>query len=636
MKTDRLAWPILLLLLTVLIPSAGVMWMMREAVRNERVATNQRLQEAYRLQLDQAAETLKDRWDTQWTKLSDKIVDGRHAFSFSKIVSGAQVDSVVICDEWGKVVYPATGKAVERVDSETDPQWQTASRLEFVEEEYRKAADAYDVVIQNYMPPIDSLAAILAKARCLEKAGDREVAINVLKSVSAYSVEGARAEYHRCAGYLRLLELSKKSSFEWALASKRLEGKLLEYDERPLRSHQRHFLMSEFERLTGRAGTFPTKDAEALAIQFVGLQSDGIVKLPSGLRPTSIPGVWQEFEEQQKLAALYRTETLEKKLLSLCEDHTLPAGVSFSVAPPRDLQDVLMDVSLGPELGDWKLGLRVTDGNPFNESSKHQNAVYVWIAALTVAATCVLAWLLMAALRQRMKLAQLKNDLVATVSHELKTPLSSIRLLVDTLLQNDEKPDSESGQRQTTEYLQLISAENARLTRLIDNFLTFSRMDRGQQRFDLANVELRDLVEQAAKVFQDHCPQADECLSIRVNESTMLSCDQDSMVTAIVNLLENAWKYSGDKKTVKLTADVTTEHAEISVIDNGVGLTAREAGRVFNRFYQVDQSVARTKGGCGLGLSIVRSIVEAHGGTVKVESQPDVGSAFTIRLPRAK
>jgi len=217
---------------------------------------------------------LKDRWDTQWTKLSGKLVDDRPTFSFSKIVSGAQVDSVVICDEWGKVVYPATGKAVERIDSETDPQWQTASRLEFVEKEYRKAADAYDVVIQNYMPPIDSLAAILAKARCLEKAGDREAAISVLKSLSAYSVNGARGEYHRCAGYLRLLELSEKSSADWTDASKRLEGKLLDYDERPLRSHQRHFLMGEFERLTGQAGTFPTKDAEALAIQFVSQLSD--------------------------------------------------------------------------------------------------------------------------------------------------------------------------------------------------------------------------------------------------------------------------------------------------------------------------------------------------------------------------
>ena len=636
MKTDRLAWPILLLLLTVLIPSAGVMWMMREAVRNVHVATNQRLEEAYRLQLDQAAQMLKDRWESQRTKISEEVVDGRPAFSFSKIVSTAPVDSVVICDELGKVVYPETDEAVERIDSETDPRWQLASRLEFVEQKYHEAAEAYDAVIQNYMPPIDSLAAILAKARCLEKAGDQEAAITVLKSVSDYSVNGAHGQYHRCAGYLRLLELSKKNSSDWSDASKKLERELLDYDEHPLRSHQRCFLMAEFQRLTGQAGNFPTKDAETLAIQFLSRLSDATVNLPPGLGPTSIPGVWQEHCEHKKLALLHRSETLEKNLLGLVEGHPLPAGVCFSVAPVGNMKDSLMDVSLGPKFGDWKLGLKATGGNPFDESSKHQNAVYVWIAALTVAATCVLAWLLLATLRRRMKLAQLKNDLVATVSHELKTPLSSIRLLVDTLLQNGDKPDSETNQRQTQEYLQLISSENTRLTRLIDNFLTFSRMERGQQRFDLVRVELRDLVEQAAGVFRDHCCESDDCLSVQVAASAVISCDQDSMVTAIVNLLENAWKYSDDEKRVELTADVAADRAVISVIDNGIGLTPRDADRVFDRFYQVDQRVARTRGGCGLGLSIVRSIVEAHGGTVKVKSQPDVGSTFTIQLPGAK
>ena len=610
--------------------------MMREAVRNERVATNQRLQEAYRLQLDQAADTVKERWALQRTKLSDKVVDDRPAFSFSKIVSTGLVDSVVICDDRGKVVYPETDGAAEGVGSEKDPQWQTASRLEFVEREYVKAAEAYDVVIKNYRHPIDNVAAILAKARCLEKAGDRQEAISVLKTVSAYVAEGARAEYHRCVGHLRMLELSKENSPDWTFASKGLERHLLNYEKRPLRSHQRRFLMNEFQRLTGKSGNFPMRDAETLATQFADQLRDETVKLPSGLRPTSIPRVWQEFDDGEKLAFLCRAETIEKNLLSLCKDLPLPAGVNFSVAPPGDLQDNLMDVSLGPKLGEWKLGLNATDGDPFNESSQHQNAVYVWIAALTVAATCVLAWLLMAALRRRMKLAQLKNDLVATVSHELKTPLASIRLLVDTLLQNDDKPNSETNQRKTQEYLQLISTENARLTRLIDNFLTFSRMERGQQQFDLAKVDLRELVEQAASVFRDHCPESDKCLSVQVAASASIMCDKDSMVTAIVNLLENAWKYGGDEKQIDLQADVTAEQAVISVVDNGVGLTTREASRVFDRFYQVDQRVARIKGGCGLGLSIVRSIVEAQGGTVKVKSQPKVGSTFTIRLPRAK
>lgn len=108
------------------------------------------------------------------------------------------------------------------------------------------------------------------------------------------------------------------------------------------------------------------------------------------------------------------------------------------------------------------------------------------------------------------------------------------------------------------------------------------------------------------------------------------------MVTAIVNLLENAWKYGGEVKQIKVEANSSGDHLEIKVSDNGIGLPSGEIERIFGRFYQVDQRVARTHGGCGLGLSIVRSIVESHGGIVAVTSKPDVGSTFVIQLPRSK
>ena len=657
MKRDRLALPILLLLLTVLVPSAGVMWMMREAVRNERAATNQRLLDVYRLQLGQAAEKLRDSWRNHSSKFSGWVDEERLAGSFDKIVRFASVDSVAICDQRGAVLYPELERSPKSVDHEDDPRWEEARRLEFVEGELRKAAEVYGSMIPSgkvsrepgadrFLP---SLAAFLGKARCLEKLGDQDGAIDVLGSVSAYAIQGT-AKSHRCAAYIRILEIADKDSPEWKDAAKRIEGTLLDADkyalrsrdgrflmkEYPLRSHERHFLMTEFERLTGQSGKFPTLDAESLAIKYVGQLKDGTAKLPSGLRATKTPGVWQHYEQDSKLVLLYRAETIRKNLLSFCESLPLPEGVAFKVAAPDETVDCLLDVSLGSKLGDWRLGLVTTEGNPFNESSKQRNAVYVWIAALTVAATCVSAWLLLAVLRRRMRLAQLKNDLVATVSHELKTPLASIRLLVDTLLQNDGRAADVKDQQQTTEYLQLISAENARLTRLVENFLTFSRMERGQHPFDFSTVDAGQLAEKAASVFLDHCPEASECLSVDIRETAQVSCDQDSMVTAIVNLLENAWKYGGDDKDIQLQVDSSGDHAQVRVSDKGQGLTPREVSRVFDRFYQVDQRVARTQGGCGLGLSIVRSIVEAHGGSVAVDSKLDVGSTFVIQLPRSE
>lgn len=630
MKRDRLAWPILLLLLTVLTPSVGVVWMMREAVRNERAATNQRLHEAYRLQLDQAAGTLNDRWALRTSKLSGLVTVDRPDLSFATMVKNLSADSVVLWDNLGQVVYPKTDRVPERIETNHDPRSQAANRLEFVERRYQEAAEAYGQMSEDSNSPANTLAVILAKARCLEKAGDRNGAIITLESVSAYEIAGARGQAQRCAAFLRVLELAEEDSDSWRNASERLELRLLDYENPLMHSYQRIFLMNEFQRLTGQAGKFPTLDAEMLAIKYVGHLKDGTIELLGGLRPTKIPGVWQVFEEKSNVVLLYRTETIRKTLLSLCDETPLPEGMAFSLTAPAETSNNLMDVALGRKIGDWQLGLRVTDGNPFNESSKHQNAVYVWIAALTVAATCVLAWLLLTALRRRMRLAQLKNDLVATVSHELKTPLASIRLLVDTLRANE---DGQATSARSREYLQLISKENARLTRLIDNFLTFSSLERGSQALQRRDVALTHLIEQARAVFLGHVPEAESILHCDVKDDVSLTCDVDSLVTVIVNLLENAWKYSVDDKQIKLLAGADENSITISVSDNGIGLSAADQARVFDRFYQVDQRVARDSSGCGLGLSIVQSIVRSHAGSVTVESKPSAGSTFTIKLP---
>jgi signal transduction histidine kinase len=112
--------------------------------------------------------------------------------------------------------------------------------------------------------------------------------------------------------------------------------------------------------------------------------------------------------------------------------------------------------------------------------------------------------------------------------------------------------------------------------------------------------------------------------------------DADALVTALLNLLDNAWKYSGDDKRIVLRAAAQNGSVQFAVEDHGIGLAPRESARVFERFYQADQRLARTAGGCGLGLTIVQSIVAAHRGTVEVASEAGRGSTFTIKLPAAR
>jgi signal transduction histidine kinase len=228
-----------------------------------------------------------------------------------------------------------------------------------------------------------------------------------------------------------------------------------------------------------------------------------------------------------------------------------------------------------------------------------------------------------------MHLANLKTDLVAAVSHELKTPLSSMRLLVDTLLD-----DANFDPQKTREYLELIANENSRLSRLIDNFLTFSRMERDRQKFNFGKTTPAKIIEAAMDAAGDrfHSPQC--LLDVEIAPGLPpIQADEDALVTALLNLLDNAFKFTPEEKRIKLRAHSEPGRVCFEVADNGIGLSPREQRKVFRRFYQVDRQLARRAGGVGLGLSIVEFIVKAHHGNIQVSSQPGAGSTFTISLP---
>jgi signal transduction histidine kinase len=256
-------------------------------------------------------------------------------------------------------------------------------------------------------------------------------------------------------------------------------------------------------------------------------------------------------------------------------------------------------------------------------------ASYVWIGFLVITAMAILALVAGQALRRQMRLASLKTDLVAAVSHELKTPLSSMRLLVDTLL-DDPKFDPQK----TREYLELIANENSRLSRLIDNFLTFSRMERDRQKFKFGETTPAKIIEAAVDAAGErfHSPQCRLDVDIAPGLPP-LHADEDALVTALLNLLDNAYKFTPEEKRIILRAYCESGRICFEVADNGIGLSARDQRKVFRRFYQVDRQLARQAGGVGLGLSIVEFIVKAHKGNIQVRSQPGSGSTFTISLP---
>lgn len=294
-----------------------------------------------------------------------------------------------------------------------------------------------------------------------------------------------------------------------------------------------------------------------------------------------------------------------------------PPGKSVARAPLRHL-----DLP-------WHAQLYLVDDKAIRESVRAQFKVYAWIALITATAICAIAGIAGIAVNRQLRLHELRNTSVATVAHELRTPLASMRLLVDTLREGRCRSEE-----QRREYLDILAAENLRLSRLTDNFLTHSRLDRGQHAFTFAPVAVRGVIEQAVAALRArlHAPGCDFTLDV-VEPLPELVADRDGLLTVLSNLLENAIKYTGEKKQITLRVRSTAESVVFTVTDNGVGLARAERKQIFEPFFQADQKLNRVREGCGLGLAIVHEIVVAHGGSIEVESEVGKGSMFAVTLP---
>ena len=224
-----------------------------------------------------------------------------------------------------------------------------------------------------------------------------------------------------------------------------------------------------------------------------------------------------------------------------------------------------------------------------------------------------------------------KTDLVAAASHELRTPVTAISVLVDGL-----RADQQLDVRKTREYLDMMASETSRLQRLIDSFLTFAQLDRGRQQFTLVPVQPSWLVETAVDAIRDRLPDDGRVELDIAPGLPFVIADADALNTALVNLLENALKYTTGDKRIRVRASADDGFVRFDVTDNGIGIPSGEQRRIFQRFYRIDQRLSRETAGVGLGLSIVELVMRAHGGSVAVQSAPGAGSTFTLRVPCAR
>lgn len=222
-----------------------------------------------------------------------------------------------------------------------------------------------------------------------------------------------------------------------------------------------------------------------------------------------------------------------------------------------------------------------------------------------------------------------QKEFVANVSHELRTPITAVRVTAEALL-SGAKDDPKLLDR----FLATLVKESERLSLLIDDLLEIAKRDSGRRDIRRSEIVLRDLVERVAALFRGRALQNQIQITVDVPDLTVYA-DGQQVEQVLANLVDNAIKYNSANGKVTITAEDDAEVVAISVADTGIGIPHGEIPRVFERFYRVDKARSRQLGGTGLGLSIVKEIVEAHGGTITVETRLDEGSTFTFTLPKA-
>ena len=291
-------------------------------------------------------------------------------------------------------------------------------------------------------------------------------------------------------------------------------------------------------------------------------------------------------------------------------------------------EKAFLTVPAGTHMPDWKVELYFTGSDIFTKAAGRQVAIYLWAGVLVIILILAAGGFAGQAVSKQIRVNKLKSDFIATVSHELKTPLASMRVLADTLLEGNY-----NDQQQATEYLRLICKENKRLSGLIDNFLTFSRMERNKQAFEMVKTSPAAIASSAAEAVKTEFSGGRCEFQVQIAEGFPdVPADHDAMVTVLVNLLDNAYKYSADDKKIALKVFAEDDSVCFCVYDNGTGMSRRSAKKIFERFYQVDRSLSRGAEGCGLGLSIAKFIVDTHRGSIGVASRSGEGSIFTVKL----
>ena len=333
----------------------------------------------------------------------------------------------------------------------------------------------------------------------------------------------------------------------------------------------------------------------------------------------------------QQLMPRFEPALRDEICLAVLDDKAKPVAKSRA-SFQANWKRPFVATEIGEVLPHWEAAVYLLDPKALARSAQTIRLTLGLLISVLVLAIGIGSWMIVADLNRQLRLARQKTDFVSNVSHELKTPLTSIRMFSE-LLAEGRVGDPE---RQRS-YLGIITAETARLTRLINNVLDFARIDRGEKKYQFQKCDLAVVVREVVQSYRPQLEANGFQFEWDLPETAVwVNGDRDALAQVIVNLLSNAEKYSDNRKIIglELRQQMTPlPFVEVSITDRGMGVPEGCEEKIFEQFYRAHDSLNSGIQGSGLGLTLARQIARAHGGEVGYERRDGGGSCFVLRLP---
>ena len=316
-------------------------------------------------------------------------------------------------------------------------------------------------------------------------------------------------------------------------------------------------------------------------------------------------------------------------VIALLDDKARPVITNPVGENGRDWKRPFVASEIGEALPHWEAALYLMRPEQIQESARGLRRTLIFLIAGMLGAIACGGWLVVQDARRQLARAQQKTDFVSNVSHELKTPLTSIRMFAE-LMQNGRPETAEKA----PQYLRIIMVEAERLTRLINNVLDFAKLERQQKRFEKKPLDLHAVIARTWESHELHLRESG--FSTRWQAAAPpypVVGDEDALAQILVNLFSNAEKYAGAQKDVELHSYLDGDQVCVSVLDRGAGVPKGDERKIFEAFYRAHDSLSSGIQGSGLGLTLAQRLAREHDGEITVQAREGGGSNFMLRLP---